>query len=61
MSVLTGMHYALYFLGGFIMRKFECEKCGSGKLAYQKYVKCVSPVEMDENNNMTYSKASTLT
>ena len=34
--------------------KFNCSKCGSNKLAYQKYVKCTSPVSIKKNNHIEY-------
>ena len=37
------------------MRKFKCAKCGSRELAYQKYAKCVSHINV-ENGNCIYEE-----
>ena len=34
--------------------KYECRECGGSNLEYEKYVKCVLPVENDENGHITY-------
>ena len=34
--------------------EFKCKKCGSNKLGYQKYAKCITPVSQ-ENGNIKYS------
>ncbi len=34
--------------------QFECEKCGSNKLGYQKGVLCVSPVIIQSDNQAEY-------
>ncbi len=34
--------------------KFECQECGSNQLAYQNYVKCITPVELKEDGFMEY-------
>ena len=34
--------------------EFVCSKCGSNKLAYHKYVKCITPVKLQENNYLEY-------
>ena len=33
---------------------FKCSKCGSNKLAHQKYVKCITPVILPENSDLEY-------
>ena len=34
--------------------KFECRECGSNHLGYQKYVKCITPVSLQDNSQMEY-------
>ncbi len=34
--------------------QFNCEKCRSNELGYQKYVKCVIPVSLQESGHMEY-------
>ena len=34
--------------------KFECRVCGSHELGYQKYVKCVTPVTINDDGQMEY-------
>ena len=34
--------------------KFECRECGSHELGYQKYVKCLTPVSINDNGQMEY-------
>ena len=34
--------------------EFECCKCESNELAYQKYVKCITPVSVQENSHIEY-------
>ena len=34
--------------------KFTCPRCGSNKLAYHEYVKCITPVLLQENGHMEY-------
>lgn len=36
--------------------KFECKKCGSNKLGYQKGVLCISPVAIQSDNHIEYSQ-----
>ncbi|MHC4183949.1 MAG: hypothetical protein ACYSR0_11435 [Planctomycetota bacterium] len=36
------------------MNTFTCEKCGSHKLAYKKFVKCIVPVERHGNGRLEY-------
>ena len=36
--------------------KFKCEHCGSDRLGYQSYVRCVIPVEEDQEGNCIYSE-----
>lgn len=36
------------------MNKFQCQHCGSGKLAYVQYKKHVIPVELDPNGYLVY-------
>lgn len=33
---------------------FKCSKCGSNKLAHQKYVKCITPAKLQENGHIEY-------
>ncbi len=33
---------------------FKCQECGSNHLAYQKYVKCITPVLLQDNSNIEY-------
>ena len=40
------------------MRNFKCKKCGSGKLAYQKYARHVSPVNV-QNGSLIYEEGRT--
>ena len=40
------------------MVNFICKECGSTKLAYQKYVKSVVPVDLKEDGNLYYSHSS---
>ena len=35
--------------------KFECTACGCNELAYQVYAKCITKVELKENDNIEYS------
>ena len=37
------------------MRKFKCVRCGSQEAAYQKYVKCVNHVNL-ENQSIVYEE-----
>ena len=37
------------------MVKFECRACGSHELGYQKYVKCVMPVTINDDGQLEYS------
>lgn len=37
--------------------KFTCSECGSDQLAYQKYVKCSTPVVLHENGNIEYGQS----
>jgi hypothetical protein len=39
------------------MNKYKCEKCGCEKLSYQKYVKCLSDVDIDENGQIHYGQS----
>jgi hypothetical protein len=34
--------------------KFECNECGGHELAYQKYVKCITPVEIKDDGTLFY-------
>lgn len=36
--------------------KFECKKCGSNRLGYQKGVLCVSPVAIQSDNHVKYGQ-----
>lgn len=36
------------------MSMFVCDNCGSTSLAYQKYVKCVNPVQIQEDETVVY-------
>ncbi len=37
-----------------MLEKFECRSCGSPELGYQKYVKFMTPVTLQENGNVEY-------
>ena len=37
--------------------QFTCPKCGADKLSYQKYVKCVTPVSLQENGHIEYGQS----
>jgi len=37
--------------------KFKCRECGGEELGYQKYVKCITPVSLQENNNIEYGQS----
>lgn len=34
--------------------KFECRECGSTKLGYNKYVKCITPVTIKDDGQIEY-------
>ncbi|MFC1678035.1 hypothetical protein ACFL3G_13375 [Planctomycetota bacterium] len=34
--------------------KFECRECGSNELGYHKYVKCITPVKLQQSGHMEY-------
>ena len=34
--------------------QFECSECGSKELGYQKYVKCITPVSLNQNGHIEY-------
>lgn len=34
--------------------EFKCWKCGGNKLAYQKYIKSLTPVSLQENGQIEY-------
>ncbi|MBW8017947.1 MAG: hypothetical protein FVQ82_17390 [Planctomycetes bacterium] len=34
--------------------QFTCQKCGGKELGYQKFVKCLVPVTIKDDNNMEY-------
>ncbi|MBW8016588.1 MAG: hypothetical protein FVQ82_10395 [Planctomycetes bacterium] len=34
--------------------QFTCQKCGDHKLSYRKYVKCVMPVTIKNDNSLEY-------
>lgn len=36
------------------MRKFKCENCGSTELIYQKYVRCITPVQIQDDGTLYY-------
>ncbi|MBI9016292.1 MAG: hypothetical protein JEZ07_03415 [Phycisphaerae bacterium] len=38
------------------MRNFQCKKCGSHQLSYQKYVKSTMPANIDTDDNINYSE-----
>jgi hypothetical protein len=40
------------------MIKFVCNNCGSSNLSYQKYVKCVTPVEIKEDETVVYRSSA---
>ncbi len=35
--------------------RFECQICGGDELGYQKYVKCITPVSLQDNGHMEYA------
>lgn len=37
--------------------RFKCEKCGSNKLGYKKYSKCITPVSLQKNSNFEYGES----
>ncbi len=37
--------------------QFECRSCGSPEFSYHKYVKCVTPVSLQENGHMEYGQS----
>ena len=37
--------------------EFKCWKCGSNKLAYQKYVRCITPLSLRENGQIEYRQS----
>ncbi len=39
--------------------QFTCQKCGDHELSYQKYVKCVMPVSIMDDNNLEYDLSIT--
>ena len=39
--------------------QFNCEKCGSNELAYQKYVKCITPISLSEGSHVEYLPSAT--
>ena len=36
------------------MSKFNCKKCKSDKLAYEKFVRCKTPIEINEDGAIVY-------
>jgi len=36
------------------MSKFVCSECGSTDLAYRKFIKCITPVEIKEDGTIVY-------
>jgi len=40
------------------MVNFKCEKCGSQRLAYQNYFKCVIAVEILEDGTIYYARST---
>lgn len=34
--------------------EYRCKKCGSSKLAYKKYVRCKTPIEIQEDGTFVY-------
>ncbi len=37
--------------------QFECRECGAHELSYQKYVKCITPVSLQENGHVEYNQS----
>lgn len=37
------------------MINFKCERCGSSKLAYRKFVSCITPIQILEDETIYYS------
>ena len=40
--------------GSVVSGLFTCKRCGSNKLAYQKYALCITPVDLHENGTVEY-------
>ena len=38
--------------------EFECSECGSNKLGYKKYVKCIVPVEIKDDEAVFYKSSA---
>lgn len=38
--------------------QFTCRKCGSHELGYHKYVKCITPVSIQETGQMEYGPSN---
>lgn len=38
------------------MIEFVCQHCGSYRLGYQSYVRCIVPVEENQNGNYIYAE-----
>ena len=36
------------------MNLFNCQRCGSHRLSYQRYIKSIMPVDIDEEGNISY-------
>ena len=36
---------------------FNCKNCGSSKLSYQKFVKCITPIEIKEDKTVFYKSS----
>ena len=37
--------------------QFTCRECGSDKLSYLKYVKCITPVSINKNGHIEYGQS----
>ena len=37
--------------------KFTCQECGAHEIGYENFVKCTSPVWLQENNNVEYGQS----
>jgi len=40
------------------MNKFTCKKCGSVKLGYKKFVKCITPVVISPDGKIEYLQST---
>lgn len=38
------------------MNNYQCESCGGQRLSYQKYLKSLMPVQINENSHISYER-----